>query len=359
MKRLAEFDTAIGTANLGDEIILQSFRKEMEALYRECFILRFGTHLINFSALRYILGGRKIEFLNNADYKIIAGTNLLSRNIKKTSGQWPVNGFQKYLYEDSILAGVGLTLEPGRPTRKTVRFYHKTLRRDFVHSVRDDESKKFLESMGFSAINTGCPTLWSITKELCEKIPKKKAKRVVFSISGFTKQQNSEYDQKLIDILRSEYEDLFFWCQAYLDEEYFDTFEDTANIKRIYSLKEFADLLDTGDIDYVGTRLHGGIMAIQHGVWTIVIAIDQRARGFHQSNNLAICERKEIAGKLPEMIESTFETKIIVNHDAIDRWKKQFCEEHMHNKQRNRIWLKVLRKGLRIIRYPARLFVGK
>ena len=358
MKRLVEFDTAIGTANLGDEIILQSFRNEMHSLYDECFVMRFGTHLINFTNARIILGGKKIQFLNKADYKIIAGTNLLSRNIQKTAGQWPVYGLNKYLYEDSILAGVGLTLEPGMPTPKTVKFYKSVLRQDFAHSVRDEESRVFLESMGFSAINTGCPTLWGITEERCKSIPREKADCVIFSLSGFQAQQSREYDQVLIDVLRDEYKELSFWCQTNQDEDYLDSFENTGNIPRVYSLEKFAEILDAGNIDYVGTRLHGGIMAIQHGVRTIVITIDQRARGFQQSNNLKTCERKEVRDKLPKMIENSFETQITVNHEAINTWKRQFNEKHLHNKPQSRKWLKITRRGLRYMNRVRKEIVG-
>lgn len=342
MKRIVEFDTAIGTSNLGDEIILKSLRKELAFLYKDSFVVRFGTHVRNFSLLCFLGKLQKIFYAEKADYKIIMGTNLLSGNLRKSRLQWPVCGYHSWLYENAILAGVGTTYSSNRITRYSRKIYGNILRKEFVHSVRDEESKRFLESMGFKAINTGCPTLWSLTPEFCRTIPHGKAGRAIFSLSGYRNQRDVPNDRVLIEVLKRNYSQLYFWCQTVMDEAYLDSFKDlgVADIPRVYSLEEYERLLDEGDIDYVGTRLHGGIMALQHGVRTIVISIDHRAQGFHDSNNLAICDRSRVSDDLEGMINSDFETRIDVDRDAIDAWKAQFSRtdlpknKNTYNKRR-------------------------
>ena len=328
MKKVVIFDTAIATSNLGDEIILDSLKKELAFLLDDSFVMRFGSHVKNFGVKHSLVGDRKTDFSYEADYKLILGTNLLSRDLRRSQGQWPIDNLNSWLYWGSILAGVGTTYSEGRITAYSKKIYRRILRRDFAHSVRDDESKRFLESLGFQAINTGCPTLWGITPELCQKIPSKKAKRCVLSLSGFTDQLDREHDQMLLDILRQNYEELYFWCQTSLDESYLDTFDGVEEIPRIYSLTKYEELLREGDIDYVGTRLHGGIYAIQHEVRTIVIAIDHRARGFNATNNVPICERQDIPTRLADMIQGEWQTEIIVDRTAIDSWKSQFFTDN-------------------------------
>jgi polysaccharide pyruvyl transferase WcaK-like protein len=82
--------------------------------------------------------------------------------------------------------------------------------------------------------------------------------------------------------------------------------------------------LQAGNVDYVGTRLHGGVFALQNSCRSIIISIDHRAEGFHQTNNLPILKRSEISQKLEKMICSEFKTEIVINQKAIAEFKSQF-----------------------------------
>lgn len=345
MKSVVVFDTAIGTSNLGDEIILQCLEEQMSFLLDDCFIMRFGTHVKNLPMARYIYGSQKLQFAYDADFKLIMGTNLLSRNIKKTQPQWPIGKLDSRIYYNCIMAGVGTTLGEGETTGYSRKIYDQILRKDLYHSVRDEESKRMLEDMGFKAVNTGCPTLWKLTPDFCRQIPTQKADRVIFSLSGYQAQRNRPRDLDLLRILRENYRELIFWCQTSKDEEYLDTFKDVEDIPRIYSLKKYEEILDAGSIDYVGTRLHGGVFALQHKVRSIVISIDHRARGFHDTNNLTICERSEIPQKLAEMIQGEIVTDIHLRQDDIDFWKAQFLKEYAKSTDRPKdpLWIKMLR----------------
>jgi polysaccharide pyruvyl transferase WcaK-like protein len=84
--------------------------------------------------------------------------------------------------------------------------------------------------------------------------------------------------------------------------------------------------LDNHDIDYVGTRLHAGIRALQKKRRAIIIAIDNRAIEKQKDFNLTIINRDKI-DYLKDKILSSFNTDIRIPVSNIDLWKKQFVEK--------------------------------
>ena len=54
MKKVIVFDTAIGTSNLGDIVILESLENQLDFLLENCFVVRYATHLKNFNFLTYL-----------------------------------------------------------------------------------------------------------------------------------------------------------------------------------------------------------------------------------------------------------------------------------------------------------------
>lgn len=194
----------------------------------------------------------------------------------------------------------------------------------YIHSVRDEDTRYALESLGLKAINTGCPTLWMFTPEKCNLIPSHKAENAVLSVSGYEDQSDRVQDQKMINCILKNYKTIYAWIQTVADKKYLDSLNGTENIKCIYSLEKYAELLENGNIDYVGTRLHGGVYALQHNCRSIIISIDRRAEGFHESNNLPIVKRNEIEQCLEEMINTDWKTDIYVNQEAISAFIGQF-----------------------------------
>lgn len=53
------------------------------------------------------------------------------------------------------------------------------------------------------------------------------------------------------------------------------------------------------------------------------MSIDERAAGFHESNNIPIINRNDI-DSLSDMINSSFDTNITVNKEAIAMFINQF-----------------------------------
>lgn len=325
MKQILLFDTAIATTNLGDEVILESVKVGLRPVLKNAMTFRLGTHVENYSIFQMRDSNWKYhELCEKADYKFICGTNLFSDNLKGKYPQWMLKPFNVKLYTNSVLVGVGKIRDFSVINPYTKRLYEKCLSKTFIHSVRDEDTKKAVEQLGYRAINTGCPTLWMFTPEKCALIPRKKSDNAIISVSGYTDQADPVQDQKMIDCVLQNYAKVYAWIQTVSDKQYLDSLSGTDNIECIYSLETYAEILDKGNIDYIGTRLHGGVFALQHNCRTIVVSIDRRAEGFHEDNNLPTIDRNDIHMKLDEMINSEWETEIKINTEAIENFVNQF-----------------------------------
>lgn len=332
MKKILLFDTALATTNIGDEIIFQSVKEGLNPIIENASIYRMGTHVENYSPFqmflhKYIYSDKKIKLINEeADFKFICGTNMLVDNLFRPRAQFMLNPTNKSLYFDSVLVGVGRVADYSEFKNSfTKRLYLSILSTKYKHSVRDEATKHILEDIGINCINTGCPTLWNFTSEKCNQIPSYKAENVIFSVSGYESQRDPINDKCMLECLKQNYKKMYAWIQTAVDEEYLLNLINVKdyNIKFVYSLEMFNKIADFGNVDYIGTRLHGGIYAMQHNVRSLIIAIDERAVGFHESNNIPILKRENMAS-LDSVINDVLVTEIKLNRDAIDEFLIQF-----------------------------------
>ena len=322
MKKVVFFDTSYGTQNMGDYIINRAIDEEMDFLNDDSFVVKYGTHN---PILRWVQTFRNnyiADYCKNADYKFVCGTNLLSSNFGHLIPNFNVNLYDAKNYAGSILIGCGRGDAQSKIGFRTKLIYRKILSKDYIHSVRDAEAKKFIESLGFKAINTGCPTMWMLDSKFCKKIPKNKSDRVIFTLTDYRRDEKK--DQQLIDILKKNYNEVYFWIQGADDLEYFETFKNRSGIKLVPPhLDSYEKLLNSGNIDYVGTRLHAGVFAMRHKVRSIILIVDNRARDMKKTYNLVAIERDDIA-KLDSLINSSFATDVRIDEEKIAKWKAQF-----------------------------------
>lgn len=322
METVILFDTSIGSLNKGDEIIMESVVKQLHYIIENRYVMRSTTHSPVISDKQGLCNNIIMETFNNAKYKFICGTNLLWRNLNYEWPTWNVNLLNYFPYRDSILIGVGSGKYHHEPDDYTKELYNKILSHDYVHSVRDDNTVELLKTLGFQAVNTGCPTMWGFSEEFCKKIPSEKAEKVVFTLTFYN--MNNLLDQKLIDILFDSYKEVYFWSQGVNDFQYLKKL----NLKRKLNivppdLKSYSRLLSDNNIDYIGTRLHGGLFAMQHKKRTIIIVIDNRARYMKQNYSLKTIERQNIS-LLKDTIFSSFKTKINLDYENIKKYISQF-----------------------------------
>ncbi|SCI75852.1 polysaccharide pyruvyl transferase family protein [Diplocloster agilis] len=238
---------------------------------------------------------------------------------------WNVYPFNCKSYAGSVLVGAGSTgfASEHNIDRYSEKLFHSILSKNLIHSARDDRSKRILENMGFQALNTGCPTTWFLTGEFCKTINKNKSDRVVFTFTDYL--TDRKYDHLLIDRLRKLYEEVYFWPQGSKDYDYLMTLKNTDTIAVIPpNICAYSELLGSGNIDYIGTRLHGGLFAMQHKVRAMIIGVDNRAKDMVETHNINYIAREQIEG-LEEIVNSTFETNVDIPVLAIQKWKEQFA----------------------------------
>lgn len=324
MDRVICFDTSIGTTNMGDYIIAESCDAQLKDIYENKFVLRFPTHTPVshwYQNFKRTSGGR---YNGGAKYKFVYGTNLLNENMLEPTPLWNVNIFNAKMSKDAICVGVGMGSKGIKPNLYTRKLLNLLLSKEYIHSTRDERTAEFLRSMGFQAINTGCATTWRLTNEHCSTIPKCKAEAVVFTLTDYM--QDRELDRFLITTLQRLYNKVYFWIQGIEDYAYFTSLGEWNGIQLIPpTLEAYSKILEE-DIDFVGTRLHAGIKALQCRKRTIIIEVDNRASDMKNSINLPTIKRCNLKDELETRIQSEFETKLNIKVDEIEKWRKQFDE---------------------------------
>lgn len=310
MNTIVLFNTYIGSLNLGDEIIVNSVFKELNKLLRKNFVLQFPTHTPCFHFYQ-IEDKNRSTYVQKAKYKFICGTDLLENNLLSKNPLWNINLFDSEPLSNTILIGVGT--RGGYPFKNeindyTKKIYNTVLSKEFIHSVRDSIAKNELEKIGLKCIETGCPSLWRLNEKHCAEIPKHKSDKVILSLTRGLREPDK--DQLIVDILKDNYKKIFFWIQSPKDIDYLYTLKNTENIETINpNLEYFSEFLKSNNIDYIGTRLHGGIFAMWYKKRTIIISTDKRASNFKYDHNIPCVDRNEI-NNLHNLINSNFETNI-------------------------------------------------
>ena len=256
MKKIVLYNPSISSTNIGDEIIFESAYKALRKKLDGAYVANISTHLP--------VSQTFAKIYKNADFKYVCGTNLLRNNLFGRFRQWDINIFNAKKLGPCVLLGVGWHNDGKWLNPYTKHLYKTILDKNALHSVRDEYTKTRLEKLGFkNVINTGCPTMWDLTPEFCSKIPTKKAPKVVFTLTDYKK--NAEQDRKIIDILSREYEEVSLWLQGYNDFEYAKSIGVLDKVNIIDpSLAAYDKFLTENDVDYIGTRLHGGVRALQH-----------------------------------------------------------------------------------------------
>jgi polysaccharide pyruvyl transferase WcaK-like protein len=223
--------------------------------------------------------------------------------------------------------GVGWWQYQKKPNLYTKILLNKVLSSDKTHSVRDSYTEKQLKSIGINnVLNTSCPTMWKLNKEHCSDIPNTKGENVLMTLTNYNK--DPECDKKIIDVLNKSYKKVYFWIQAYEDYLYLKKLNYLNSVILVDpTLNSLDNILGSKEsLDYVGTRLHAGIRAMNFKRRSIIIAIDNRATEKSKDFNINIVQRKNIDTKLSDIINSKFNTNILLPVKNINKWKLQVEE---------------------------------
>lgn len=322
MQKNILFDTSSGSQNMGDYIICEAVEQELSFILKDNFLVKYATHTPVSHFYQNHIKNPVYKYCQEADHKFISGTNILQYKMLRPWANWNINILNCKPYKNVILVGAGLNPNRNKTDLYTRMLYKKILNKNAIHSTRDEKTKEFLENLGFKAINTGCATTWKLTKEHCAKINTKKRDNVIFTLTDYC--QNIEKDQKLIDILNKNYKQVYFWVQGSEDLKYFKSFKNIENIKIVSpNITSYKNILLTKNVDYIGTRLHAGIYAMQHFVRSIIISVDNRANDMNKDYNLVTLKREKIES-LENLINKEIKTDIHLNEQNIQIWKNQF-----------------------------------
>ena len=297
--------------NLGDVII------------KDAILDNLG--LGNRDDLRWIAldGSQREPAYMRADKLLLAGANILANNPHSNPYVWRPTLRSWLTRQTVILLGVGWWQYQPDPDLTTRLFYRRLLKRqDILHSVRDAYTQAMLIKCGLTnVINTACPTMWRLPERFTFRPPK--SLRVVFTLTDYSK--DPKLDAELVRTLHQEYKDIAFFPQGTGDVAYLDTLVDTKSRGRIQilerSIEAYNALLSCEPVDYVGTRLHGGIRALQKNRRVLIIAVDNRATEISKDTGLPVLERTDIAS-LTDKINTVFDFTLNINRDGIRRFRE-------------------------------------
>lgn len=307
-------DTAMGSDNCGDQIIMEACMLQLRDKLDVSAMQHVPTHQFPSDSERILL--------SNSRMKILCGTNILSGHMG-SYGLWKL-GPDVAPYCNTLLLGVGFDSTSPEFDDYTKRLFQTILSKEGIHSVRDSFSEKMLREMGIqNVLNTGCPTMWSLTPEHCATIPTQKAKNVVCTLTDYCRDE--ENDRAMLDILLVSYQTVYFWLQGRDDLEYIRSLGYENKVTLVPpDLQSFDAVLNQADLDYVGTRLHAGIRALNKGRRSLIVSIDNRAECIHADTGLSIILRKDISKKLRQKIVGEIHSEITMPKSNISQWMEQF-----------------------------------
>jgi len=270
-------------------------------------------------------GRQSLGYVRKSDFTFFGGTNSLSSQMNKYSQM----GFRLsdllFIKNKLTLLGVGWWQYQAKPNLYTRFFLKNLLSRNILHSVRDSYTKQMLGGIGVSnVVNTSCPTTWNLTVKHCEQIPLTKSENVLITLTDYN--QLKQLDEKFLELIFSNYKKVFYWIQGSGDLKYINSF---TNIDRNRlcvippKLHLYDEILKNEDVDYIGTRLHAGIRAIQHKKRSLILAIDNRAKEISKDINLNIADRDDFSA-ISSFISNSYETKLNIPFNDIEKWKGQF-----------------------------------
>lgn len=314
-KQISLMRADLMSANVGDEIISSYCLEQLREV--------FPHSLLNSIPTQIHLDSRAKQVLNGSELAIVCGTNLLASNMRKRK-QWNVHLGDMRIKTKFILCGVGWWQYQDKPDFYTRFLLSNVLSKDYLHSVRDEYTRQKLLEIGIdNVINTGCPTMWNLTEDYCSHIPSCKASKVVFTVTNY--KQDAVSDKKMIETLLRYYDEVYVWLQNDSDLPYLKSMIDVSRIHVIPPvLKAYDLLLDEGNIDYIGTRLHGGIRALNHQVRSIIIGVDNRAMEISKDTGMMVIDRCDLE-RLESLVNSEWSTKINMPRQNISDWIYQFA----------------------------------
>jgi polysaccharide pyruvyl transferase WcaK-like protein len=311
-------DTGIGSRNMGDHIIVDSIKRHLRTLFPAAIFVNVPTH--------EYLGPESLKLLDSSSVRLVCGTNLLASHMDEYK-QWKLGGLEFAALRDVTLLGCGWWQYQEMPNRYTELLLNRILSSSTIHSVRDGYSVDKLSGLvGKQVVNTTCPTLWSLTPDHLANVPDRMARDVVTTLTDY--KADPVADAFMLEHLGSRYRHVYVWIQGTGDFSYLKRLCARApgSVRVVpATLEAYDELLASGlDLDYVGTRLHAGVRALQKGRRALILAVDNRAREISGDTGLPCLPRERATSELEGLVERFSARDIRLPVKNINRWLDQF-----------------------------------
>ncbi len=305
-------DTSIGSLNLGDQIIMEAVRYEAARALPTRRLLTVPTHVA--------MDQRSRELARRLPVIVVGGTNLLG-GTRFGRRLWKLPMRPGPLRRKFVLLGSGLIAPIERQAARVLRHQVPFLSRDGMHAVRDVSTAKALEKLGFNnVVVSGCPTTWHLSRTWKEaprnesgiRVPR--ASELVFTISPADTPETRGAIARAIQVYRHAY----LWPQGVHD--HLPSECAAANVSVLPpTLKAFREVLQR-DVDYLGSRLHGGIYALQHKKRALILAVDHRAIGMGEVSGLPVSPARSFEA-LERFLQGEMRAKFNVRDEEQRRWR--------------------------------------
>lgn len=302
------------SANLGDLIIEQAVMHELHKIMGTKMRLeKISTH--------QRLGPGERKLVNAADSVIVGGSNLLSSYMDGYF-QWDLTMANALYVHRAILMGAGWWKDQGRCNRYTQALLWSVLSWKGLHSVRDSQALAHLQAIGIrNVVNTGCPTMWEFIDQDTSTIRVNKGNAALVMLTDYYPEP--EADRKLLKLLSSSYEKVYFWPQGKGDRDYAQELGFTG-IMLDYSVESLDQVLrEEPLLDYLGTRLHGGVRCLKSEKRCLTIEVDNRAREISRDTGLPTVKRDDFE-KMQNWIQGSEPVRLKLPKEEITRWRSQF-----------------------------------
>jgi len=283
---------------------MQAVNDVIHEIFPDARVFRLPSH--------EALSRRSYYFLRQSDLCLIGGTNVLA------SKGWRLSWFDSVFLRNAICFGVTWGSLRPKPSFRDRVLLRRVLDGGRIHSVRDRYTKNLLDQIGVASVSTSCPTMWMLSPEHCAEVPQQKAKNVLFTLTAY--RCDPVADRAMIDILKKHYQTLYFFPQMHGDYAYFQDL----NVDRVQvigpNLRSYDQFFANEDVDYVGSRLHGGIRALQFKKRSLVIGIDHRSVEIAHDTGLPMLRRTEL-NELESWVNGRIPTTIKLPTENITNWK--------------------------------------
>lgn len=316
-KRVILFDPAAASFNKGDMIISEAVESELVELLPDAEIVKISLH--------QPLGKIHRSLLREKCLKIVGGSNVVSAVMHPILRQ---SRWNLYPHDYQAVRGFCYMGAGWAGTNVRSNLIGKWFLKNFpsklpdVNSFRDSETLMRAGLFGIkNGINTGCPTMWGLTRAKMDAVRRTKGSIVVTTLTD--NMPDKRADMELLECLKEQYEEVYIWFQGLNDARYFKSMglKGVRELPRNVSGYQAFLQENVSRLDYVGSRLHGGVKALQCGVRTIILAVDHRALDISRDVGLLVLPRKDVSS-LEGLINSDLQMSVKIDRGAIYKWKQ-------------------------------------